>query len=69
MKLGEFVESTQYLDKDAHLIVFAEGKFYPIITIQTFGKAKIIELGCGWAALQDMTPKELAKYLDKEVVC
>lgn len=52
MTLHEFIESTQYLDKAAHLIIFAEGNFYTIKAIIPLeDNEKIIQLGCGWVPL------------------
>ena len=54
-KLIEQVDLKTHGDKPLH--VFADGKNYPVLEPQIFSKT--IELGCGWASLEEVDMKYL----------
>lgn len=52
MTVKQLIARLQKNDPKSKVIVFAEGKLYPVLVVKRFDKQSV-ELGCGWAPIDD----------------
>lgn len=51
LTVKDVINKLKNLPMDKEIIVFAEGKIYPILAIQISEIDQLVEIGCGWANL------------------
>lgn len=53
MKIDELIKELQKYEMDKEVIVFTEGNLYPTKTVNYIEDMDVVEIGCGWAKLDD----------------
>lgn len=51
MKIKEVIRKLKEYNQDDNLVVFAEGKIYPVIDVSLFENE--VEIDCGWENIKD----------------
>lgn len=53
MKVSELIKELQRYEMDKEVIVFTEGNLYPTKAVNYIEDMDVVEIGCGWANLED----------------